>query len=80
MEFQVGDYVFLKIGLMRMGTIEGRQTRASGIVEYHFRLDPRFEEPGPPFEAWVPEEEIEYCTRPSDEQVRAINKMAKLGS
>jgi hypothetical protein len=54
MGFQIGDYVFLKMGLTRMGTIEGSQTRASGIVEYHFRLDPRFEEPGPPFEAWVP--------------------------
>lgn len=80
MGFQTGDYVrFVIAPNTRMGTIEGSQIRR-GFVEYHFRLDPRLDEPGPVFEAWIPEAELEYCARPSDEQVAAIKKLIKLGS
>jgi len=78
--FAKGDYVRLKIAPnSRMGTIEDIRVRRDW-TECHFRQDPRFRDVGPIFEAWLPEVELEYCSRPSDQHVAAINKLIESGS
>jgi hypothetical protein len=78
-EFQVGDYVRLVMApATRMGTIEATQVRRDR-VEYHFKLDPRLAEPGPPFEVWLPDVELERCQRPTDQQAATIMHLLKYG-
>ena len=80
--FTNGDYVRVKMAPNhRMGTIDDIKTER-GRVEYLFRQDQRFHEAvqGFVFEAWIPEGELERCTRPSDQQVDDINKLIKMGS
>jgi len=74
----VGQYVRMLIAPnTRKGTIT--QTRIErGRVEYLFRHDPRFDNVLPDF--WLMESEIEVCVPPTDEEVEAINALAKYGS
>jgi hypothetical protein len=79
MAFAKGDYVRLKIAPnTRMGTIENITTER-GWVKYHFRQDQRLREVGPAFEAWILEDEMERCARPSDQHWAAINKAIEMG-
>jgi hypothetical protein len=46
-------------------------------ISYLFRLDPRLLERFP--DSWIPDFEIEDCSRPTDDQIIAINRMARSG-
>jgi hypothetical protein len=80
--FREGDYVRLKLAPeTRMGTIESIKEER-GRVQYLFLQDSRLDEavPGSVFDAYVSEDEVELCTKPSDEYWKAINALAKRGS
>ena len=80
--FAKDDYVRIKMAPnTRLGTIEDTKVER-GRTFYHFLQDPRFHEvsPGPVFEAWILEDELEFCARPTDQQVEAINKLIRAGS
>jgi len=75
MSFQKGDYVrFRDAPGSRMGTLTS-DVDANG--KFMFRHDPRFSDTIP--EVGVFEDEIELCSRPTDEQVKAINAGIKRG-
>src|SRR5208282_3577722 len=80
--FREGNYVRLKLApKTRMGTIESIKEER-GRVQYLFLQDSRLDEavPGSVFDAYVSEDEIELCTKPSDEYWKAMNALAKRGS
>jgi hypothetical protein len=80
MKLVKGNYARVKMAAnTRMGLIDGSKTER-GITHYHFLQDERFKEVGPVYEAWIPEEELEACTRPPDEYWKQINELAKRGS
>ncbi len=67
-----GMYVRLKSApATRMGRVSER-TVESGRVKFMFHHDSRFLDPTP--DAFVFEDEIEECARPSNAQVKAINR------
>lgn len=70
-----GQYVRLRLAPnTRMGTITGSKTDGSK-TEYIFHLDERFADRLPDF--YVFEEEVELWERPSDEQIRLINRLTQ---
>jgi len=80
--FEKGQYVRLTIAPeTRMGTIEGSEEQR-GKLFYIFRQDPRLDDvvPGFKFEAFVLEDEMEPCDRPSDDYWKNINAKAKAGT
>lgn len=56
-----------------MGTIEDVQV-VQGVTKYHFRQDSRLREPGVRFEAWIRENDLALCKRPTNEYWDQINR------
>jgi hypothetical protein len=76
---ETGQYVRHKMATRtRVGTVEGSEVR-HGKLFYHFRQDQRLNEAVPGFEAYFSEEELEPCTRPSDEYWKLINELIEHG-
>ena len=70
----VGQYVRIVVAPARMGTVlAARYDR--GHISYLFHLDPRLSNKLP--DAWIPESDMEECSRPTDEEVVAINLKGK---
>jgi len=61
-----------------MGTIEGSEERR-GRTFYIFRQDPRFKETGREFEAFLLEDELEPCERPTDDYWKTVNTLIERG-
>jgi hypothetical protein len=77
-EARTGQYVRMILAPnTRMGTL-GEAKTEHGRLEYLFHHDTRFDDVLPPF--YVPESDVEACSRPTDDQVTAINKLSRYGS
>jgi hypothetical protein len=72
--FKAGDYVRLvEAPANRMGTLMS-DPNSAGV--FQFRYDIRLTDR--PIDTFVSKDEIEHCTRPTDEEARAINSARKL--
>jgi hypothetical protein len=67
----IGQYVrMITAPRTRMGTIIAARFDG-GRVTFLFHQDPRFADKFP--DAWLPNSELEECSRPRDEQIEVIN-------
>lgn len=70
----VGPYVRMADSLHIMGTVKAARFNR-GHIDFLFQQDPRLADPFP--EIWLPSSALEECSRPSDDQIAAINKKSR---